>query len=71
VTAYFDVALLQTQHLTLSKSISPICLPDWPSDDVHKYDNYHVELTGWGKTRSSGNVSDKLRRVSIRIYPSR
>lgn len=71
LTSYYDVALVQTDILMFSKSISPICLPNWSSDDVNKYDNYHVELTGWGKTRLSGRVSDKLRRVSLRIYPSR
>ena len=71
VTSYFDAALLLTEDFSFTKSISPICLTYWPSDDIRKYDNYHAELVGWGKARLSGRVSDKLKRVSVKIYPSR
>ncbi len=71
VTSYFDVALLETSPVTLSKSIIPICLPALPSNDIHKYDNYFVELTGWGQKDLHGIVSQSLRRVSLRIHPLR
>ncbi len=68
---YYDVAILLTENVTFSKFIRPICLPDSPSEDIHKYDHRHVELTGWGKKDLSGPVSERLKRVSIKIFPQR
>ncbi len=69
--SYYDVAILETAPVTYSKSISPICLPDSPSEDIHKYDNNFVELTGWGQTDLHSKTSKKLKRVSLKIFPLR
>ena len=71
VASYYDVAILETSPVTFSKFISPICLPQLPSDDIHKYDNYYVDLTGWGQENLLGKTSDKLKRVSLKIHPLR
>jgi len=70
-TAYYDVAVLVTEKVTFSRSISPVCLPESPSDDIDKYKNYQVELTGWGQSHLHGRTSDRLKRVSLKIYPLR
>ena len=70
-TAYFDVAVLETEKVNFSRSIRPICLPDSPSDDVDKYMNDQVELTGWGQNHLHSEISEKLRRVSLKIFPMR
>ena len=71
ITSYFDVAVLTTDKITFSKFISPVCLPNSASDDIHKYDNNYVELTGWHQNNLHGEVSDKLKRVSLKVYPLR
>ncbi len=70
-TSYFDVAVLTTDKIPISEFISPVCLPDSASDDIHKYDNDHVELTGWGQNTLNGKISVKLKRVSLKVYPLR
>ena len=70
-TSYFDVAVMTTNKIPVSEFISPVCLPDFASDDIHKYDNDHVELTGWGQNTLYGKISDKLKRVSLKVYPLR
>ena len=70
-SAYFDVAILETKPLEFSRAILPICLPESPSDDIHKYDDRSVELIGWGSTESRGSASHSLKRVSISIFPNR
>ena len=42
--AYYDVAILETHNLTLSRNVRPVCLPKLPSEDVHQYDNNFVHL---------------------------
>ncbi len=69
--SYYDVAILETAPVTFSKSISPICLPDSPNNDVHKYDNNFVELTGWGQTDLHSKASKNIKRVSLKVYPIR
>jgi len=71
LASYYDIAIFETSPVIFSKSISPICLPTIPSDDIHKYDNYFVELIGWGQTDLHSKNSNKLKRVSLKIYPSR
>jgi len=46
-------------------------LPSAPSADIHKYDNDFVDLIGWGRKGTSGNVSKKLQRISVKIFPQR
>ncbi len=71
VASYYDVAILVTAPVPFSKAISPVCLPEIASDDIHKYDNYYVELTGWGQKDLHTAVSNKLKRVALRINTSR
>ncbi len=69
--SYYDVAVLLTENITFSRFISPICLPDSSSDDIHQYDHRYVELTGWGRNSLTGQISHELKRVSLEIYPLR
>ena len=71
VRSYYDVAIFETETVQFSKLVGPICLPGIASDDIHKYDNDQVELTGWGKKNLLSDVSDKLKRVSLKIFPAR
>ncbi len=68
--SYYDVAILETSSVTLSAAISPVCLPEKANED-NKYDNYYVELTGWGQNNLHSNVSNQLRRVALKIHPLR
>jgi hypothetical protein len=60
-----------TEKVTFSRSISPVCLPEFPSDEIDKYKNYQVDLTGWGQNHLHGRISDRLKRVSLKIFPLR
>jgi len=40
-------------------------------EDFHKYDNYFVDLIGWGRKDLLGKISSQLKRVSVKIYPTR
>jgi hypothetical protein len=71
VASYYDVAILVTAPVPFSKAISPVCLPEIASNDIHKYDNDYVELTGWGQKDLHSAVSRKLKRVALRINTSR
>ncbi len=71
VRSYYDVAIFETASVEFSERIRPICLPGIPSNDIHKYDNDHVELTGWGKKNLHSDVSEKLKRVSLKIFSLR
>ena len=67
--AYFDVAVLTTRKIPFSEFISPVCLPESASDVIDKYDNDYVDLTGWGQNNLNEKVSDRLKRVSLKVYP--
>ena len=69
--AYFDIAVVETKKVNFSKYIRPICLPDSHSEDGDKYKNNHVELTGWGQDNLHGQISEKLKRVSLQVFPTR
>ena len=69
--AYYDVAIFEIEPISFSEAISPVCLPSAPSEDTKRYDNDFVELTGWGQKNILGNVSPKLKRVSVKIFPQR
>ena len=71
VASYYDVAILETATVTFSTAISPVCLPEISSEDIHKYDNYHVQLTGWGQKDLHTAVSKQLKRVALKIHTSR
>ncbi len=71
VRSYYDVAIFETELIEFSQLIGPICLPGIASNDIHKYDNDQVELTGWGKKNLHSDVSEKLKRVSLKIFPLR
>ena len=71
VASYYDVAILETASVTFSTAISPVCLPENPSNDIHKYDNDHVQLTGWGQKDLHTTVSKQLKRVALKIHTLR
>jgi len=62
---------LVTEEVTFSRAIGPICLPDSPSDDNDEYKNDHVQLVGWGASDLLSSVSQKLKRVELKIFPIR
>ena len=71
-TSYYDVAVLQIEEsIEFSNAVGPICLPRDSSEDIHRYDNDHVELIGWGSKDKFGDNSPRLRRVSLKVYPNR
>ena len=45
-TAYFDVGVIQTEHIEFSPNVQPICLPAKFSVDRDMYKNHLVELVG-------------------------
>ncbi len=71
VSVYYDVAVLETDEIPISRSISPICLPESVSSDVNKYDNDLAELIVWRKSQSDGNLSDLLERVYVKVFSQR
>ncbi len=71
ITAYYDVAIIVTDIVTFSRRISPICLPEFPSENPDKYENDQVELIGWGQENLHGNSSPQLKRISLKINPIR
>ncbi len=71
VSAYFDIAVLKTNEISISRAINPVCLPEGISLDVKKYDNDLAELIGWGSSQADGKVSDVLKRVNVKIFSQR
>jgi len=69
--AYYDVGILVTEVVTFSRRISPVCLPEKPNEDPDKYENDQVELIGWGQDNLHSETSKHLRRVSLKIFPTR
>ena len=53
------------------QSITPICLPEKPSLDGHKYDERAAHLIGWGSKNKHAKNSQTLRRVLIQIFPQK
>ena len=45
-SAYFDIAVILTDHVTFSRDIQPICLPENPSLDPDDFDGKAAELLG-------------------------
>ena len=70
IASYFDVAILETEEMTFSKAIRPVCLP-MLSNDIKAYDNDQAELVGWGSSTANGNVSNRLKRVSVKVFTQR
>ena len=70
-SAYYDLAIFETEPIALSNFLSPVCLPSEPSGNINRYDNYYVELTGWGTKSKLGKVSQRLKRVSLQIFKQR
>ena len=71
--SYFDVAVWEaSEPLVMTNYIHPICLPNAPSDDVDKYENDHVTLTGWGKQALNElKIDGLLKQSPIKIYSQR
>ena len=71
-TSYYDVAVLQIKdRIEFSNAIGPICLPKKSSEYINQYDNYYVELIGWGSKHKLTANSPKLRKVNLKVYPNR
>ena len=51
------------EHLTWSKEVSPVCLPDIDSN----YDREKVIAAGWGLLAPDGNPPDKLHKATLYI----
>jgi hypothetical protein len=68
--AYFDIAIITTDYIKFTNNIQPICLPEYKSTDVHKYDRDHVDLLGWGASSVSGKTSKVLKRISQIVFPN-
>ena len=68
IKSYFDVAILETEEITFSRAISPVCLPNTISNDIHAYDNDQAELIGWGSSTTTGIASSRLQRVVVKVY---
>jgi len=71
VSAYYDVAILKTNEITISRAINPVCLPEGISHEINKYDNDLAELIGWGSSQADGKVSDLLKRANVKIFSQR
>jgi len=69
--SYFDIAIITTDNIDFTINIQPICLPEYSSTDIHKYDNNHVELLGWGAITRSGTPSKLLKKVAQVIFPNK
>ena len=69
--AYYDIAIFEIEPISFSDAIRPVCLPSAPSEDIKRYDNDFVELTGWGRKNIFGKISQKLKRVSVKIFSQR
>ncbi len=68
VKSYFDIAIFKTKEITFTKAVSPVCLPQEINRDIHKYDNHLAELIGWGSSTTTGSVSNRLKRVSLKVF---
>jgi len=70
-SSYFDIAVLETEEIQISRRISPVCLPEKINYDANKYDNNQAELVGWGSQTKNGNPSNILKRVNVKVYSQR
>ncbi len=67
--SYFDVAILETEKITFSRAVRPVCLPNKINNDINKYAHDQAELIGWGSSEITGNVANELKRVSVKVFP--
>ena len=51
--------LILCEHLTWSKEVSPVCLPDKESN----YEGHNAIASGWGKLAKNGNQPVKLQKA--------
>jgi hypothetical protein len=65
------VAILETEPISFSASIQPICLPTQETNILDEYDEVEVQLTGWGATSLNGDISETLKRVDVTVFPQR
>ena len=56
------------QDLEFSDSISPICIPDLPTQDANHRAHHATTLTGWGATESEGLSSPVLQQGQLTIF---
>jgi V8-like Glu-specific endopeptidase len=69
--AYFDIAIITTNKIIFTNNIQPICLPEYSSTEIHKYDHNHVQLLGWGASSLTGEASKVLKRVHQMVFPNK
>jgi len=63
---HHDIAILTLcEELEFSESVRPICLPD--SND-EKFTDDKAVATGWGRTSETGDISQALQTVNLKIY---
>ncbi len=65
------MAIFETKQVNISRAISPVCLPEAVSYDIDKFDNDQAELLGWGKSTTNGELSNKLKRVNVKVFSQR
>jgi hypothetical protein len=70
-SSYFDIAVLETEEIEISRKISPVCLPENISYDENEYKNDQAQLLGWGSEVKNGKSSNILRRVEVKVLPHR
>ena len=71
IAVHFDVAVLETEEISLSRFIMPVCLPETRFTNVEEYDGKIVDLIGWGSKNTLGSISESLKKVSISVFPTR
>ncbi len=69
-SSYFDIAIITSDIIKFTIGIQPICLPESSNTNVHKYDQYSVDLLGWGASSLFGNASKTLKKVPQTIFPN-
>uniref|UniRef100_A0A182N9U9 Peptidase S1 domain-containing protein n=1 Tax=Anopheles dirus TaxID=7168 RepID=A0A182N9U9_9DIPT len=63
-----DIALLElTYPVAISDRVMPICLPQ----ATEMYEGHRGVVTGWGRTKAGGGLSDTLRQTDVPILTNR
>ena len=65
------MAILETEALTLSPSILPICLPEFETDSFKDYVEREVQLIGWGANDLNGEISETLKTADVTVFSQR
>lgn len=73
ISSYYDVAVLElNQPVTFTKFVKPICLPERPDENLEKYKDDFVTLTGWSKnSRLDKEEETTLGDVHLKVFSQR